>query len=604
MLTQSGMPAFSAQGPSRAASSISSPSQTSGPGVSGFGWLGLGLPDVGNSAATPRRYSPPSPELTDLTAFFGPASDDWHGVLIRPLASNTSRQDVKQMCLFSRGLEDSRVVKSDQVYNAVEAYVKFKGREFAEEAERLLNGREINNNTLTVTVIQRPHSVDISKMAVNLDNSNQEFATMSTSQSSSSSDGLPTPSTNISQQAAEYTTMRQMTSPIGGHPMTNGTNGLAVGMQRLDTGLGNDMFPGGANGVSNRANSTGQVDAEPFSPYERLQEKMNGMNMKPYEPQYFENSLFSNRALGGFDQKSDGDGYAMNDPLPGLARPRRQTNPAQSTNRFGSLPPLSTGMNSYSNTTMTSPLTAPGGPAPGMTSPMGLSTPTGWGNTSTFYSNFPITSHPPANPADQNPPCNTLYVGNLPAQTSEDELKALFCRQRGYKRMCFRTKPQGPMCFVEFEDTHYATKALTELYGRALSNSTKGGVRLSFSKNPLGVRSSNNPANAANAAKPTSAIPGSSTSVPPGFSTALHNPPGLTPPGSRQLAPISPPVTIETPSTTVPPPGLFQSTPQREAPPFSRTPSSAGPQNLPRLPPGIPPSSSAPYFSVGNTPVR
>ena len=38
------------------------------------------------------------------------------------------------------------------------------------------------------------------------------------------------------------------------------------------------------------------------------------------------------------------------------------------------------------------------------------------------------------------------------------------------------------MCFVEFEDTHYATKALTELYGRALSNSTKGGVRLSFSK--------------------------------------------------------------------------------------------------------------------------
>jgi len=45
------------------------------------------------------------------------------------------------------------------------------------------------------------------------------------------------------------------------------------------------------------------------------------------------------------------------------------------------------------------------------------------------------------------------------------------------------------MCFVEFEDTHYATKALTELHGRALSNSTKGGVRLSFSKNPLGVRS-------------------------------------------------------------------------------------------------------------------
>ncbi|KAK9471141.1 uncharacterized protein V1510DRAFT_217841 [Dipodascopsis tothii] len=96
---------------------------------------------------------------------------------------------------------------------------------------------------------------------------------------------------------------------------------------------------------------------------------------------------------------------------------------------------------------------------------------------------------PPANPADQNPPCNTLYVGNLPMNTSEDELKALFSRQRGYKRLCFRTKMNGPMCFVEFEDVAYATRALNELYGRGLSNSVKGGIRLSFSKNPLGVRS-------------------------------------------------------------------------------------------------------------------
>ncbi|KAK9361465.1 hypothetical protein V1504DRAFT_439571 [Lipomyces starkeyi] len=99
---------------------------------------------------------------------------------------------------------------------------------------------------------------------------------------------------------------------------------------------------------------------------------------------------------------------------------------------------------------------------------------------------------PPANPADQNPPCNTLYVGNLPMNTSEDELKALFSRQRGYKRLCFRTKMNGPMCFVEFEDVAYATRALTELYGRGLSNSVKGGIRLSFSKNPLGVRSNSN----------------------------------------------------------------------------------------------------------------
>jgi hypothetical protein len=99
-------------------------------------------------------------------------------------------------------------------------------------------------------------------------------------------------------------------------------------------------------------------------------------------------------------------------------------------------------------------------------------------------------SFPAANPADQNPPCNTLYVGNLPIDTLEDELKAIFSKQQGYKRLCFMTKQNGPMCFVEFEDVSFATKALHELYGHLLHNSVKGGIHLSFSKNPLGVRSS------------------------------------------------------------------------------------------------------------------
>ncbi|KAI7868728.1 hypothetical protein BDF14DRAFT_1966222 [Spinellus fusiger] len=89
------------------------------------------------------------------------------------------------------------------------------------------------------------------------------------------------------------------------------------------------------------------------------------------------------------------------------------------------------------------------------------------------------------NPADQNPPCNTLYVGNLPANSNEEELRLVFAKCRGYKRMCFRNKPQGPMCFVEFEDVVFATQTLGELQGHTLSNSIKGGIRLSFSKNPL-----------------------------------------------------------------------------------------------------------------------
>ena len=99
---------------------------------------------------------------------------------------------------------------------------------------------------------------------------------------------------------------------------------------------------------------------------------------------------------------------------------------------------------------------------------------------------------PPVNPADNNPPCSTLYVGNLPIDTTGDELIALFSKQRGYKRLCFRTKQNGPMCFVEFEDVSFATKALHEVYGHRLRNSIKSGIRLSFSRNPLGVRSGQN----------------------------------------------------------------------------------------------------------------
>ncbi|KAH8838627.1 cell cycle RNA binding protein whi3 [Pyricularia oryzae] len=160
---------------------------------------------------------------------------------------------------------------------------------------------------------------------------------------------------------------------------------------------------------------------------------------------------------------------------------------------------------------------------------------------------FPGHSFPPVNPADQNPPCNTLYVGNLPIDTSEEELKATFSKQRGYKRLCFRTKQNGPMCFVEFEDVSFATKALHELYGHMLHNSVKGGIRLSFSKNPLGVRSGQNPVGAG-VTSPLSSMNSMMNGNGVGnFATANGPPPGLSaPPGlggmgtSRSLSTFSP----------------------------------------------------------------
>lgn len=64
---------------------------------------------------------------------------------------------------------------------------------------------------------------------------------------------------------------------------------------------------------------------------------------------------------------------------------------------------------------------------------------------------------------DQNPPINTLYVGNLPtspvgagypANYLEDNLRELFSRRPGYRKLCFRQKSNGPMCFVEVAFLH------------------------------------------------------------------------------------------------------------------------------------------------------
>lgn len=143
----------------------------------------------------------------------------------------------------------------------------------------------------------------------------------------------------------------------------------------------------------------------------------------------------------------------------------------------------------------------------------------------------PRQSMPPANPADQNPPCNTLYVGNLPPNTCEDELKSLFSRQRGYRRLCFRTKHNGPMCFVEFEDINYAAQTLDNLYGTMLTNSVKGGIRLSFSKNPLGVR--RDQSGPGSPMSPQSMVSGFSNGSGAPFATANGPPPGLPVPAMR-----------------------------------------------------------------------
>ncbi|CAK7266895.1 cell cycle RNA binding protein whi3 [Sporothrix epigloea] len=193
---------------------------------------------------------------------------------------------------------------------------------------------------------------------------------------------------------------------------------------------------------------------------------------------------------------------------------------------------------------------------------------------------------PPANPSDQNPPCNTLYVGNLPLNTTEDELKSLFSRQRGFKRMCFRAKNNGPMCFVEFDSITAATKTLLDLYGRPLIHSSKGGIRLSFSKNPLGVRSQNNPNNAANYRPTPSHMVTAGTFAPP---PGLFAPPGLGNIGSVHNGNGLPP-------QQYPPAQYFGQLPaQTSMPPMSVVPSMT---HLSQLYSSAPASRDYPYQSL------
>lgn len=72
-------------------------------------------------------------------------------------------------------------------------------------------------------------------------------------------------------------------------------------------------------------------------------------------------------------------------------------------------------------------------------------------------------------------------------------LRNAFSRCPGFKRLQFRSKSNGPIVFVEFVDTAHATRAMQELYGHTLGGLVKGGIRLSYSRNPLGVRSNGPP---------------------------------------------------------------------------------------------------------------
>lgn len=85
-----------------------------------------------------------------------------------------------------------------------------------------------------------------------------------------------------------------------------------------------------------------------------------------------------------------------------------------------------------------------------------------------------------------NPPCNTLFVGNLGEHVSESELQSVFGPRPGYRQVKVLRQPHSTVCFVEFADVESATAAHSEVQGAILTSSERGPLRVQFSKNPFG----------------------------------------------------------------------------------------------------------------------
>ena len=383
-------------------------------------------------------------------------------ILMRKLPRNTSNEALRSMLLFAKDFMGAEFVSTESADDKgyLSAIARFRTPAAAQEARGMLDGKPntANEAKMIVEVLHLSPGGSLGTRRNTLDVTYNRGATSSSSSAGSSSG-------QTTRQSSRY-------------------NGAFQAIDGISPSAGMSNFNGGG-GQSNGEVST--LDTN--SSYHKFYSPTSPIG-HPLERQ-----RISGKSVIGEDGVDDETGELLKDPLAyarndGISQlSRRVTNPQIPTSHFAGLNLNNNGMVSPPIHGFTSPRSA----AP-LQSPTAVMSPggvTNLGPNATYQlanQHYQRHNYPPVNPADQNPPCNTLYVGNLPIDTSEDELKAMFSKQRGYKRLCFRTKQNGPMCFVEFEDVSFATKALNELYGHPLHNSVKGGIRLSFSKNPLGVR--------------------------------------------------------------------------------------------------------------------
>ncbi|KAK2378422.1 RNA-binding (RRM/RBD/RNP motifs) family protein [Trifolium repens] len=107
------------------------------------------------------------------------------------------------------------------------------------------------------------------------------------------------------------------------------------------------------------------------------------------------------------------------------------------------------------------------------------------------------SSYVPIQNTKDNPPCNTLFIGNLGENINEDEVRGLFSVQPGFKQMKIIRQERHTVCFIEFEDVNSATNVHHNLQGAVIPSSGSIGMRIQYpfllySKNPFGKRKDGN----------------------------------------------------------------------------------------------------------------
>jgi len=379
---------------------------------------------------------------------FMPEPSTMSTVLIRKLPRNTGTDAVNGMLLFSTDLIGTDIIRSpypeDQLYTT--AVARFRSSAGAYEAQAKLQGKSVTTRDPPIIVeIQNPIA---SERRATIDGIIPRQQTGSTS--SASSQGAPPP--GRSRYGSTFQSSDKISPPL---PMP----------ESAGNGNGNGHIQSLFSPTSPMTNG--------FGDRTRISGK-SVINNDDFDDDETKELLNDPLAYAKSGQQLRRSSQAQ---IPGLSHfARLSVSTSQNGNHGNFVPSSTTPTNAQRATQALQPPHSP-------------TNITHMNPARPYNMNMSRPSYPPINPADQNPPCNTLYVGNLPMDTSEDELKTIFSKSRGYKRLCFRVKSNGPMCFVEYDDTTYATIALNELYGYPLHNSVKGGIRLSYSKNPLGVRS-------------------------------------------------------------------------------------------------------------------